>query len=142
MKEIYTEEIIKAPVSNIWEILTNKEKLPAWNPFIKSLKGDLQPGKTIEVFLQPPGMSGMKIKPKVLVFEVHKEFRWKGKLWMGGIFDGEHYFILEDLQDGTVKFVHGEKFNGILVPFMGGILKKTKAGFELMNRALKERCEH
>ena len=142
MKEIYTEEIIKAPVANIWEILTNKEKLPAWNPFIKSLKGDLQPGKTIEVFLQPPGMSGMKIKPTVLVFEANKEFRWKGKLWMGGIFDGEHYFILEDLQDGTVKFVHGEKFNGILVPIMDGILKKTKAGFELMNRALKESCEH
>ena len=54
MKEIYTEEIIKAPVSNIWEILTNKEKLPGWNPFIKSLKGDLQPGK-MKVNWKNPG---------------------------------------------------------------------------------------
>jgi hypothetical protein len=62
-------------------------------------------------------------------------------LGMKGIFDGEHYFMLIDLDNGQTRFIHGEKFGGILVPFMEKTLGKTKKGFELMNQALKEQCE-
>lgn len=83
----------------------------------------------------------MTFKPEVLKVDVNKEFRWKGKLLLKGIFDGEHYFQLMDLGDGTTHFVHGESFIGLLVPLMGGALTKTKMGFELMNEALKRECE-
>lgn len=36
----------------------------------------------------------MTFKPKILIVEPNKEFRWKGKLGINGIFDGKHYFIL------------------------------------------------
>jgi hypothetical protein len=39
----------------------------------------------------------MTFKPTILTLESNKEFRWKGKLGITGIFDGEHYFILEYL---------------------------------------------
>ena len=81
----------------------------------------------------------MTFKPIVLKYKPDKEFRWKGKLGIRGIFDGEHYFLLEEA-NGQTKFIHGEEFAGILVPLMQKTLEKTEKGFILMNEALKKEC--
>ena len=57
-----------------------------------------------------------------------------------GIFDGEHHFELQPRNGGTL-FVQREAFKGILVPLVGGVLEKTRRGFEQMNAALKQRAE-
>ena len=141
MKEIRTEITIKAPREKVWKTFTNAESYAQWNPFIKSLTGNLKVAEQITVLLQPPGGNVMTFRPKVLVFEENKEFRWLGKLFFKGLFDGEHYFQFKDNQDGSTTFVHGEKFTGILVPLFAGILVKTEKGFQLMNEALKEQVE-
>lgn len=86
-------------------------------------------GEKLTVAIKPPDGNGMTFKPTILNFETNKEFRWKGKLGISGIFDGEHFFILEKLNDNQTKFIHGENFSGILVALMGGALDKTKDGF-------------
>lgn len=141
MQHIETEILINAKPEKVWTVLTDFEKHPTWNPFIKSIEGEKSVGKQLKVSIQSPNGGGMTFKPVVLTYDVNKEFRWKGKLVISGIFDGEHYFRLIDMGEGTTKFVHGEKFSGILVPLMGGALNKTKAGFQLMNEALKRECE-
>ncbi|MCR1815116.1 SRPBCC domain-containing protein [Aliarcobacter butzleri] len=83
----------------------------------------------------------MKIKPIVLECEENKELRWLGKLLFNGIFDGEHYFLIKENIDGTCTFIQGEKFSGILIPFFGKMILKTKKGFEVMNQELKKRVE-
>jgi len=141
-KLIYSEIEIHTSSKKVWDIFSDFAKYPEWNPFIKSLKGTPAEGKTIEVFLQPPGNKGMLFKPKVLKFETGKEFRWIGKLMGGGIFDGEHAFILKDNADGTCTFIQYERFRGALIPFMKKMLKgPTLSGFQQMNEALKRRCE-
>lgn len=139
---LLTQVQIAAPASKIWEVLTDFEQFPQWNPFLVFLKGNVDTGNRIQVKIQPPDGKAMEFKPKVLAFEKNKEFRWLGHLWMPGIFDGEHYFQLIENADGITTFVHGENFNGVLV----GLLKKmldenTRKGFEAMNRALKIQCE-
>jgi hypothetical protein len=37
--------------------------------------------------------------------------------------------------------VQSERFTGVLVPFVGGILRKTEEGFRRMNAELKARAE-
>jgi len=141
-KLIYTEILITAPAEKVWKVFSDFAKYPEWNPFIKSLKGSPAVGKTIEVFLQPPGNKGMLFKPKVLVFREGKEFRWIGKLMGGGVFDGEHAFILKDNGNGSCTFIQYERFRGILIPFMKKMLEgSTLSGFQQMNEALKKRCE-
>ncbi len=141
-KMVYTEIRINASIDKVWNVFTDFEKYPEWNPFIKSLKGNPGIDKKIEVFLQPPTGKGMKFTPKVLKFENQKEFRWIGKLFLSRIFDGEHTFKLIDNQDGTTTFIQYEHFRGILIPFMKKMLDNdTKKGFENMNEALKIRCE-
>jgi len=83
----------------------------------------------------------MTVKPEILVFEKEKEFRWKGKILIPGIFDGEHYFLISKNGNGSTRFVQGEKFNGLLVGLLSSTLKKTRQGFEQMNEALKRECE-
>jgi len=141
MRRIETEITIHAPTEKVWKTLTDFERHPSWNPFIKSISGEKKAGELLKVHIQPPGGSGMTFEPQVLACHENKEFRWKGKLLFSGLFDGEHYFILQPINPYTTRFIHGEAFSGILVSIFGSMLDKTKAGFELMNAALKEECE-
>jgi hypothetical protein len=141
MKEIRTETEIKASPGKVWQGLTDFENHSKWNPFIRSISGDKTEGGSLQAELSPPGSGSMKINPEILVFEREKEFRWKGKMFIPGIFDGEHYFLISKNGNDSTRFVHGEKFNGILVGLLGNTLKKTRQGFEQMNEALKKECE-
>ena len=58
-----------------------------------------------------------------------------------GLFDGEHAFRIEPLDAERSRFVHAERFTGVLVGLVKGVLGKTEAGFEQMNAALKQRVE-
>ncbi|MGQ1948392.1 SRPBCC family protein [Geofilum sp. OHC36d9] len=141
MKEIRTEIEIHANVSTVWNVLMNFENYPNWNPFIKNISGEKASGKRLTVSIKPPDANGMTFKPVILKLEPNNEFRWRGKLGIKGIFDGEHFFILERVTDDKTKFIHGERFSGLLVSLMGQTLNKTKAGFEFMNEAIKRECE-
>lgn len=113
------------------------KKYPEWNPFIKSISGEQKVGSHLKVNLQ-----GMTFKPEILVLEKNREFKWVGKLWIKGLFDGTHQFALEESGDGTISFIHGESFSGILVPlFKKKLETETNFAFQKMNKALKNRAE-
>jgi len=136
-KQISTHITIHANLQKVWQVLTDFDSYPEWNPFIKSLKGEVAEGKIIVAKIDK-----MIFKPRVLVFEKEKEFKWLGHLLVKGLFDGEHRFRLAENADGTVHFEQSEKFKGILVPLFKKMLdEETKPGFEAMNQALKARCE-
>jgi hypothetical protein len=141
MTSIQTELVINADALTVWSVLMNFEEYPNWIPFIRSISGEKKPGKKLTVFLQPPGGNGMTFKPVVLKLDPNKEFRWKGTLGIKAIFDGEHFFILEALKNSQTRFIHGENFSGMLLPLMGKLFDKTKAGFELMNESIKRESE-
>lgn len=66
-----------------------------------------------------------------------RELRWRGKLLVRGLFDGEYVFELQSSDTGTT-FVHYEQFSGLLVPLFKGMLERdTRPGFEAMNEALQ-----
>jgi hypothetical protein len=140
--EIKTEILIHATPEKVWSILTNFDNYPNWNPFIKSIKGDLKVGNKITAQIHPPEANGMTFKPKILTLETNKELKWLGHLLFAGLFDGEHKFELIDNGKGTTTFIQSEKFNGILVPlFKKQLNNNTKKGFEEMNSKLKELAE-
>ncbi len=61
---------------------------------------------------------------------------------MPGLFDGDHYFKIEELSDGKIRFIHGEKFRGILALLLWGSIEAgTKQGFQAINEALKAIAE-
>ena len=141
-KEIKTEILIYASPVKIWSILTNFDNYPSWNPFIKSIKGEVKVGNKITARIEPPEASGMTFKPKILTLETNKELSWLGHLLFAGLFDGEHKFELIDNGNETTTFKQSEKFNGLLVPlFKKQLDTNTKNGFVAMNMKLKELAE-
>jgi hypothetical protein len=141
LREIETTVEIDAPPAAVWEVLTDFPAYGEWNPFIRSIEGTANEGGRLTVRLEPPDGKGMTITPTVLTAEPERELRWKGRLLVPGLFDGEHSFRIEPLDGQRSRFVHGERFTGILVGFVKGVLGKTEAGFEQMNAALKQRVE-
>lgn len=140
-KEIKTEILINATPEKVWQVLTSFEKYPSWNPFIISIKGEKTVGGKLNTQIQPPNGKVMRFTPVVLAFEPNKELRWLGNLLTKGIFDGEHYFKVIKQENGSTKFIHGEKFSGFLVGLMPKALNNTRLGFEQMNEAIKKECE-
>ena len=138
-KEIKTEILIYASPGKIWSILTNFDNYPSWNPFIKSIKGEVKVGNKITARIEPPEASGMTFKPKILTLETNKELSWLGHLLFAGLFDGEHKFELIDNGNGTTTFVQSEKFRGILVPLFKKQLSKITllSHFTSTERALR-----
>ncbi|MGB0807312.1 MAG: SRPBCC family protein [Salibacteraceae bacterium] len=143
MKNIETKTTIKAPINQVWDTLMNFENYPSWNSFIPSITGEPVVGKQISVSIHPPGKNPMSFTPTVLINKSQQEFKWKGKLGVAGIFDGEHYFQLTAINSNETQFIHGENFSGILVPFLFKMIKEsTIQGFEEMNQSLKSHLEN
>ena len=140
-RRIETDIEINAPVSQVWALLTDFARMPSWNPFIKSISGNLAQGARLSVHIVPPGSSGMHFKPTILTVRPERELRWLGHLFVSGIFDGEHYFLLEPIENDRTRFTQSEKFSGLLVGFFDGTLAATSAGFKAMNTALKQQAE-
>ena len=139
---LHTEIQIDAPPSDVWNALTDAERFSEWNPFLQEMRGDLEVGNKLSVTIAPPGKSSMQFTPLVLRVDENRELRWRGKLGVRGIMDGEHVFELIPTESGT-RFVHYEAFSGVLVPFLRGMLERdTRPGFVAMNEALKVRAEN
>ena len=142
MHRVDTQIEINASTERVWSILMNFPGHARWNPFIRSIESAPKVGGSLNVFIQPPGSSGLRFRPTVLTVEPMREFRWKGKLLISGLFDGEHFFMLEPKSDARLVLRQGEVFSGLLVPlFRRSLDGATKQGFIAMNEALKLECE-
>lgn len=143
MHQLETQIEIAAPLERVWSLLIDFPSHSRWNPLLRSIEGTLEVGGSLNVFIQPPGSNGMRFQPTVLTVEPNRELRWKGKLFLPGLFDGEHYFRLEGKPEGGITFRQGETFSGILVPlFRRSLDGATKQGFVAMNEALKRAAEN
>ena len=135
-----TIEIDCSP-EHVWAVLTDFPAHPEWNPFIRHISGDVEVGARLRVHISPKGRRGMKFKPVVTTARAPEEFAWLGTVGVRGIFDGAHSFEVQDLGEGRTSVTQSETFRGLLVPFLSRALEGTAAGFDEMNRALKQRCE-
>jgi len=143
MRKLKTDIIINASSEQVWSVLSDHESYHEWNPFIKQISGPTQPGEHFTVYLQSGSKKPMKFKPVVITNSKEKEFRWRGILFINGIFDGEHYFILEPVDSTQTRFIQGENFTGILSGLMMRMIgEDTLEGFHAMNKALKQRAEN
>lgn len=139
--QIRTEIVINASKERVFSIITGLAEYETWNPFIIQSKGNPVEGARL-VNTMRNGDSAITFKPKVVKVEQNRAFEWLGSLIVKGLFDGHHYFHIEEISPEQVNLVHGENFSGLLSSFL---LKKigdqTRQNFIAMNQALKARAE-
>jgi len=144
MKKVHIafEMMIDAPVERVWAVLSDFQRYSEWSPTVKRFSAIPKVGQKVSIRLEQPGETGITMRPKILVLDPQRELRWRGRLFVRGLFDGEHYFCLEPVGTDKTRFVQGEYFSGLLVPFLERMIQgNTSKGFELFNEALKQRVE-
>ncbi len=132
MKELRSQIEIQASAERVWQLLTDFASFPQWNPFIRRASGNVQVGKRLEVNIQPSGASGMTFRPTVLKAAPNRELRWLGRLLIPGLFDGEHIFTIEPLEQiefflSSVKSspaCSSRYLQGDWIPALDAVLKK------------------
>ena len=141
-KQLRAQIEIDANAERVWGVLTDFGAYAQWNPFITEASGTAAVGERLTIRMQPEGGRGMAFRPTVLEAVSGTRLRWLGRVLLPGIFDGEHSFTIEPLDEGRVRLTQEEKFRGILVPLLSASLeRRTLPGFEQMNQALKRRAE-
>jgi len=133
---------IAASPETVWRVLTDFPSYPKWNPFIRTVQGNPVPGQRLKISMRLPHGRSHKFSARVVKAIPATELRWRGKMFIAGLFDGEHAFIIVPNGLKGVRFIQREHFSGLLapliLPFIGA---KTHKGFDLMNLALKKVAE-
>jgi hypothetical protein len=141
MKELTSMVEIDAAPSTVWEVLTDFASYGQWNPVEISMKGRAVAGTVLEHTSRLPGSKPMTFRPTIVCAKPNEELAWKGKVVVPGMFDVVHRFRLERLPRGGTRLHQSEQFRGVLIPFLGATLRKTRGAFDLANAAIKRRAE-
>lgn len=140
MSDIHTSIEIDAPAETVWSVLTDFAAYPEWNPYTR-IEGAPRPGERLRVSPGPEAGRAPTFRPRVLVAD-GRELRWLGHLLVPGLFDGEHWFVVEELEGGRSTLVQSESFSGLLVgTLMRFVREPTEANFHGVNETLKARAE-
>jgi hypothetical protein len=140
-KEIVTSVEVAADPERVWEVLTDFGSWPDWHPAILEFSGRAAPGERLRFRSRSPeGGGAITIKPAVVAAEPGRLLSWHGHFVAPGLFDATHEFRLEPIPSGT-RVIQRERFSGVLVPFMGGIIARTERDNARGDANLKERLE-
>lgn len=141
MHHLHTSIDVDAPADIVWDVLTDFDAYPEWNGYTR-IEGEAVEGTRLRVSPGPDAGRSPTFRPEVRRVDPDRELRWLGHLFVSGLFDGEHRFELESLDDGRTRLVQSEQFSGLLVrPILRFVGADTEANFEAVNRALKTRAE-
>jgi hypothetical protein len=140
MRTLDASADIAASPERVWEVISNLPAYVCWNPFIVRAGGELVVGGRLRVTIVAPGHRAVTFRPRVLELEPGRSVTWLGRTLLPGLFDG-HHTLSVTLTDGGARFRTREEVTGILVPVLGGIMRDSQRGFELMAAAVKARAE-
>jgi len=142
MREVVTTMEIRADIHAVWAVLSDFRAYPEWNPFIKQIHGLMEAGNRLQVHMTLDHKEIHVFRPVITRVEPLSELSWMGHLWIPGLFNGEHSFVLKPCGEGATRFIQRERFSGLLAVLLGWTLKrKVRASFDGMNEALRDRVE-
>jgi hypothetical protein len=99
-KQLRAQVDIQASSERVWQVFTDFAAYPEWHPFIVQASGAAAPGERLTVRMQPVGSRAMTFRPTVLEAAPQRRLRWVDRVLFPGVFDGEHSFTIEPLDQG------------------------------------------
>ena len=128
---------IDAPAMKVWQILTNAEAYPDWDPGMIRLEGEIAPGNKITAYTKISPDRAFPVT--VTEFDPGRKMVWASKMPLG-LFRGERSFVITEKEAG-IDFYLEEEFGGILLPLIGRTIPDLQPSFEDFAKGLKARAE-
>ena len=145
------EAAIDAPLDTVWEVMTDTDRYPEWNPFVVRVECDGPAAVGLPIRLHAVFGNGKSVvsPERITVLEPpydDAETRratlayvfegWPAKL---GLVRGTRWQRLSQTPGGPTRYETVEQFRGPLVPLAGPA--RVAEGFARHARALKDRAE-
>jgi hypothetical protein len=131
---------IAARPEEVWAVLVDFENYSRWNPFIVEAAGEARAGVELTLRMRPPGGRPVTVRPRIQSVDRDRRLIWVGRLFVPGLWDVEHVFLLQPMPNGT-HLKQSETIRGLLVSPLRRTIARTEKGFAEFNRALKKRVE-
>lgn len=131
--------VVDAPQEDVWRVVVDFDAYPEWNPYLRSVEGRPEKGRTLDVHLDPPGGDGQDVSASVTVYRPPRKLQWRSRLLVPGLRDLEYEVIVEPLGPNRAQVVQRARYEGLLAVLVDA--EETRAGLQQMSRALKTRAE-
>jgi len=130
--------IVHAPVAVVWEVLSDFDAYPQWNPCVQ-FRGRPELGARVPITLQLMGRS-FPFSVRMEAMDEERELRWRGG--PPQLMSGTHYFKIHAQGPDATEVIHGERFEGLAVPLVWPAVRRAfEAFYERINQSLAERCQ-
>lgn len=137
---VLTNALIPFSPEEVWAVLTNFDAYAEWNPLNVSARGRCELGARIPMTICNPLRPGKTLRQTVTIIEYDACHRlcWRGHIPL--LFEGRHYFELEQAPTGT-WLTHGEEIRGLItLTFpLTAITELFVPAYEAVNAALADR---
>jgi len=128
--------IINAPAETIWNVLTDVQKFPEWEPNVTKVEGQAGLGQKITVHTK---FSERTFPVTVSEFVPNSRMVWSSGMPLG-LFKGARTFTLTPVSGG-IQVKTREEFSGLLLPLFKGQIGDLQPTFDAFAKALKAKVE-
>ncbi len=134
--------VINAPAETVWQVLTDLERYPEWNPFTVRAESTLEIGSAVDLYI-PRGQKMMKQSFVLEVFNPPREVAWRlPRMLHKAVFNAYRTQKVTPLNDERCTYQTSDTFDG----WIAGKLYRSQSAWVLKNftklaDALKERSE-
>jgi len=141
--EINEKVEIKAPIEKVWSTIIDFDSYSEWNSQLEYLGGEVKPNGKLHLKLSTEGAAPYEFKPTISHWKENEKFGWLAKTGLPRVFDGEHFFELEKIDDDTTLVINREEYRGVISLIMKNLpmMETAPKGFKKMNSELKNYIE-
>ncbi len=129
---------IQAEPQIIWNILSDGEGYPTWDPGMDHIEGLLALGEKVKIFTKISPEQAFPVE--VTTFEFGERMVLIGGMPMG-LFKSERTHLLTSGKNGQTTFTTVETFSGLLLPLFGKKIPDLTENFEAFVAGLKQQAE-
>ena len=132
---------VQTPAEPIWEMVSDINGWPAWNPLYPKASGQVQFGARLDLTVAIPGEAPREIHPTIQDWTPNEQIIWTLSM-LGGLIRSTRYIEIETLENGNVIFSNGEIFEGRLRFLIDRKRQRAiKRGFTAFGETVRDRAE-
>lgn len=138
-KIVTTHVVASARIGAVWETLIDLDGYRNWNPYITDAAGTVDVGQRLTLTVQPSHGRPQTCKPWVTAVEQHRYVEWLSRTGLPGVLDTRHSVKLTSMMGGGRTLIQqSATFTGVMLPFAGALLSRSRDDFTAMNEALAQ----